>query len=319
VVGPASSTDNAVARYDLATGKLIQNSTVLVSDGGSLTVPGSIQSTHATSMGLYSGVPGADLDVNFDGDINITAGNYVHVSYLKTDNIDEESAASGVTIDGVLLKDGGLNGVPIATTTGAQTLTSKTLTAPKFADLGYIADANGNEVLRFGQTGSAVNEVTITNKGTGLAPTIAVTGNDTNISLNLLGKGTGIVYANSVEVATISGTQTLTNKRITNRVTSTTSASSLTPDISAADQYCYTALAANLTINAPTGTPVDGDKLIFRIKDNATARTLTWNAIYRNMGTVIPTTTVISKTLYVGCIYNAADTKWDVIAVNQEA
>ena len=39
VVGPASSTDNAVARYDLATGKLIQNSLVTVSDTGAITAP----------------------------------------------------------------------------------------------------------------------------------------------------------------------------------------------------------------------------------------------------------------------------------------
>lgn len=40
VVGPASSTDNAVARYDLATGKLLQDSLVTVSDTGAITAPG---------------------------------------------------------------------------------------------------------------------------------------------------------------------------------------------------------------------------------------------------------------------------------------
>jgi hypothetical protein len=33
----------------------------------------------------------------------------------------------------------------------------------------------------------------------------------------------------------------------------------------------------------------------------------------------LPTTTVISKTLYLGMIFNNADTKWDVVAVAQEA
>jgi trimeric autotransporter adhesin len=37
VVGPASSTDNAVARFDSTTGKLLQNSTVTISDTGVLT------------------------------------------------------------------------------------------------------------------------------------------------------------------------------------------------------------------------------------------------------------------------------------------
>jgi hypothetical protein len=37
VVGPASATDNAVARYDTTTGKLIQNSLVIIGDTGSVT------------------------------------------------------------------------------------------------------------------------------------------------------------------------------------------------------------------------------------------------------------------------------------------
>lgn len=119
--------------------------------------------------------------------------------------------------------------------------------------------------------------------------------------------------------ATTSTAQTFTNKRINPRVSSTASGSTLTPTVASFDQYAYTALAANLTINAPTGTPVNGNKLIFRIKDNGTSRTLTWNAAYRAVGVDLPTATVVGKTLYVGAIYNAADTKWDVIAVAQEA
>lgn len=114
-------------------------------------------------------------------------------------------------------------------------------------------------------------------------------------------------------------TQTLTNKRFTTRVSSAASASSVTPDISAYDVYAFTALAAGLTINAPTGTPVDGDKLLFRFLDNGTARALTWNATYTAIGVTLPTTTVINKTTYVGCIYNANNTRWDVVAVTTQA
>ena len=59
--------------------------------------------------------------------------------------------------------------------------------------------------------------------------------------------------------------------------------------------------------------------MIIRLKDNATARGLTWNAVFRAVGVTLPTTTVISKVLYVGFIYNAAETKWDCVAVAQEA
>jgi hypothetical protein len=113
--------------------------------------------------------------------------------------------------------------------------------------------------------------------------------------------------------------QTQTNKRITPRIGTTASSSTPTPDADAHDQYNVTALAANATFGAPTGTPTDGQRLIIRIKDNGTARTLAFNAVYRAMGVTLPTTTVISKTLYIGCIYNAADSKHDVVAVSQEA
>jgi hypothetical protein len=114
-------------------------------------------------------------------------------------------------------------------------------------------------------------------------------------------------------------TQTLTNKRVDPRVVSAASASSLTPSIATADIYAYTALAAGLTINAPTGTPVDGNRLMFRLLDNGTARALTWNATYTAIGVTLPTTTVANKTTYVGCIYNANNTRWDVIAVATQA
>lgn len=39
VVGPASATDNAIARFDLTTGKIIQNSGVTIDDNNNLTLP----------------------------------------------------------------------------------------------------------------------------------------------------------------------------------------------------------------------------------------------------------------------------------------
>ena len=99
----------------------------------------------------------------------------------------------------------------------------------------------------------------------------------------------------------------------------TASSATPTPNADTDGQFNLTALAANATFGAPTGTPTGGQKLMIRIKDNGTARTLAYNAIYRAIGITLPTTTVINKTLYIACVYNAADTKWDAIATAQEA
>jgi hypothetical protein len=147
--------------------------------------------------------------------------------------------------------------------------------------------------------------------------TLAITLSGT--ALPIANGGTGATSLAGASIATYTVTETLTNKRIDPRVTSAASASTLTPDISASDVYAYTALAAGLTINAPTGTPVDGDKLMFRLLDDGTSRSLTWNATYTVIGVTLPTATTISKTTYVGCIYNANNTRWDVIAVTTQA
>lgn len=114
-------------------------------------------------------------------------------------------------------------------------------------------------------------------------------------------------------------TQTLTNKRITKRSGTTASTASLTIDSDATDIYTVTALAAAMTINAPTGTPTVGQTIILRIKDDGTARALTWNAAFVAIGVTLPSTTVANKLLYVGFIWNATSSKWDVVSVNQEA
>lgn len=56
-----------------------------------------------------------------------------------------------------------------------------------------IEDTNGNELLKLGETASAVNEAKISNAATGAGPTLEATGGDTNIDLNLSPKGSGSV------------------------------------------------------------------------------------------------------------------------------
>jgi len=77
-----------------------------------------------------------------------------------------------------------------------QTLTNKTLTSPSIVTA--INDANGAEIVKFTATASAVNEITIKNNSVGADPEIQASGNDTNINLDLVPKGTGAVVPEKV-------------------------------------------------------------------------------------------------------------------------
>ena len=86
------------------------------------------------------------------------------------------------------------------------------------------------------------------------------------------------------------------------RVWSQVSVATLTINADYWDVATLTAQAAALTVAAPTGTPSLMQPLIITIKDNGTARAITWNAAFRAIGVTLPTTTVISKTHYIGCV-----------------
>lgn len=112
-------------------------------------------------------------------------------------------------------------------------------------------------------------------------------------------------------------TQTLTNKRITKRV-QTLSGTTLTPATDTNDVGVATGLAAATTIGAPTGTPTDFQSYAFRLKDNGTAQTLSWNAAWRGIAVSLPSTTVAGKWLYIAAVYNATDAIWDVTVVQEQ-
>lgn len=118
-----------------------------------------------------------------------------------------------------------------------------------------------------------------------------------------------------------SATSLWKNKQITTlnpRVQTTASSSSVTPD-STNDLVAITAQAVGLTLANPTGTFVEGQSLMIRIKDNGTARTIAFGTNYRAIGITLPTTTTIGKTMYIGIIYNSSDAKWDILGINQQA
>jgi len=263
------------------------------------------------------GVSVRDAKIDFDGSLVITlsTGQELNVGEVVAPDLAEKiKVISTMSTNGAVavLDEGtsitsGVKKINFVGATVTATNSGDDVTVNVSAGTGTVTSVAATVPAFLSVTGSPV-----TTSGT-LAITLSGT------ALPIANGGTGATTLAGASIATYSGTETLTNKRIDPRVTSAASASSLTPDISASDVYAYTALAAGLTINAPTGTPLDGDKLIFRLLDNGTSRALTWNGTYTVIGVTLPTATTISKTTYVGCIYNANNTRWDVIAVTTQA
>jgi len=159
-------------------------------------------------------------------------------------------------------------------------------------------------------TGTIVNYATATGAITGSGPIFSVAGTDADIDLTLTPKGAGRVNITTSIKPKVSSAANVT--------------SPLAWNSTSFDEYAITALANALTINADANaSPADGQRIMFRFKDNGTARALTWTTgatnAFRAVGVTLPTTTVASKLVYIGCIYNSADSRWDAVAVSQEA
>jgi hypothetical protein len=129
VVGPASSTDNALARFDLATGKLLQNSVGILSDAGVLTgLTGLTTSGSVTLSGLTSGrVP------------------YASTGGLLTDSANLLYSGTDLTVYGLTVGRGA-GAVSTNTAVGASALAANTS--------GAFNTAGGNSVLSSNTTGS---------------------------------------------------------------------------------------------------------------------------------------------------------------------
>jgi hypothetical protein len=159
------------------------------------------------------------------------------------------------------------------------TLTNKTLTAPKIADAGFIADANGAEQIIFQTTASAVNELEVTNAATGNNPAIAASGGDTNVGLEFTAKGAGYIKFNDLAYIP---QQALTS-----------SSNAVAWDVQAKPN-AYHLTTENTTFAAPTNS-VEGSFICLEINYNG-SHTIAFNTVFEFAASTAPTlTTTASK------------------------
>jgi hypothetical protein len=153
--------------------------------------------------------------------------------------------------------------------------------------------------------------VTRSGKGSPLSH-VEVDANFTNLNTDKVEKTSADITG-----GTISGTR-INHRAVAAGATSGT----LTPNGNTTDVFNAFGLTGAITVDTPSGTPVDGQRLMLRFEDNGTGRGITWtgtSGAYRAVGVTLPTTTVASKVTYVGCVYNSTDIFWDAIAVATQA
>ncbi len=202
----------------------------------------------------------------------------------------------------------GIKGKELTTTAGGTT--TYTLTPPT-AVAAYVTGAEFNIKMNASNTGASTINIS------GLGAKSLTKGGATALA-------SGDLLIDGVYKITYDGTQfqvsgisaaTSTSPRVVSAASYTTDTGT-SLSVATADVFIVTAQAGGLLFNAPGGSPAQAQKLIIRIKDDGTARALTYNAVFRASSDLpLPTTTVLSKTLYMGFIYNSTDTKWDLLAV----
>ena len=169
----------------------------------------------------------------------------------------------------------------------------------------------GNVVLA---TSPQLTSPTITSAGVALSG--STSGSITLVATAVAGTNTLTLPAATDTIVGIAATQTLTNKRVTPRVSAST-ANSATPTLNTdnfdmmvitAQTVAITSFTTNLT-----GTPTNGQKLIISITGTA-AVALTFGASFEASTVALPTTTVTTNRLDIGFIWNAATSKWRCVA-----
>lgn len=129
----------------------------------------------------------------------------------------------------------------------------------------------------------------------------------------------GAITGPMIALGSISKDHLGEDAKISVRMDAQSSPATLTPNLDDYDIFAATNLNSAMTIAAPTGTPVNGQGMMFRFKDNGSAQGITWNAIYRAVGVTLPVSTTAGKTMYIAGRWNQEALKVDILSVGREA
>lgn len=290
----------------------------IVSTDGSTTSPlYLIQSANSGRRAIQIGVTGDSsnrLNIFADGKMEWGSGSATRdtnlyrsaADTLRTD--DSFSVGGSITVTGTV--DGRDVSVDGTKLDGIEAAADVTDTANVTA-AGALMDSEVTSLSGI-KTLTVPDSTTISTFGASLVDDTSASNARTTLGLGTI----ATLAAPSGTVVGTSDTQTLTNKRVTPRVGTTTSSATPTINTDNVDYYSLTAQTADITSFTTnlSGTPTDGQKLWISITGTA-ARAITWGASFEASTVALPTTTVTTNRLDVGFVWNAATSKWRCVAV----
>lgn len=159
-----------------------------------------VQSVSGTANRITStgGItPVIDIAATYVGQSSITTLGTITTGVWNGTTIAIANGGTGITSFGTGVQTA--LGQNVTGSGGIVLGTSPTITTPVIA---RINDANGNEALVLASVASAINYLSITNSAIGVNPTLSSAGDDTNIGMILLTKGTGQFNLNSNNTTT---------------------------------------------------------------------------------------------------------------------
>jgi hypothetical protein len=256
--------------------------------------------------------------------LTILTGTYVLAAWDGTDFVQVGKSGT-VTTASVVSANGFAGTVATASTAPAITISTSITGMLKGNGTALSAATEGTDyapgtsALTTGivKSTTSTGALTIATSGTDYAPgTSALT---TGIVKSTTSTGALTIATAGTDYVTPTGTETLTNKTITQRVVVIADGVSVTMNADTTDMatQANTQVAGTLTIASPTGTLVDGQKLIFRLR-STNQQTFAWNAVFAgSSSTALPaSSTGGTKYDYMGFIYNSTAAKWQLVGAS---
>jgi len=149
------------------------------------------------------------------GDLQLKAVSGASITFQ-----DDADATKQLTLDFATISSGNERTWTFPDTNGTFGAGLSNIVEDTSPQLGGMLDVNGQalgdgtlELLKFSETGSAVNEFTIANAASGSGPTLSSTGTETNVDINITPKGTGdvVLAGDTVKVGDSGAAATLTS------------------------------------------------------------------------------------------------------------